>query len=199
MKILYNDTETTGTDPKIHTITQIAAIVEINGKVVGEFESKVRPLPGKEITDKALEVTGFTREQLMTFPNPWDVYQEFNKFLSQWSDGRKENRYVMAGYNAPFDCDMFFNWYLSLTNNKFVFWKYLQFSPIDPLPAIRMLNYMGLLPLEDNELGTVAKHFNIELQAHDALSDIRATRQIIHIVRDIMRAGFKEWKGSLTI
>ena len=42
-KILWVDTETTGTDPGKNGIIQLAGVLEINGQEISSFDYKIRP------------------------------------------------------------------------------------------------------------------------------------------------------------
>ena len=61
-KILYFDTETTGLISVVHEIISISGIIEIEGKVVDVFDFYARP-DGK-VSEKTLELIGFTLEQI---------------------------------------------------------------------------------------------------------------------------------------
>ena len=67
MKILYFDTETTGTDPLRNDIIDLAVIIEVDGKVEHEESIKMQPLDYSTVELKALEVNGMTIEQIKTF------------------------------------------------------------------------------------------------------------------------------------
>ena len=43
LKLHYNDTETTGLNPKRNEVVQIASIIDINGIAVEEINIKMRP------------------------------------------------------------------------------------------------------------------------------------------------------------
>ena len=66
-KILWVDTETTGTDPGKNGIIQLAGVLEINGHEISSFDLKIRPFAEDVIEDTALAVNGFTREELAGF------------------------------------------------------------------------------------------------------------------------------------
>lgn len=183
-KIFWFDTETSGLDKVEHGIIQIAALIEVNGEVVGEFESKVRLFPTKKVEAKALETNGFTVDQIRReFPETHGVYNNLRTFLAKHGTaGDKANRFIMAGYNSQFDCDMLAQWHQDITRKPFAYWDYFQFSPIDPLPFFRILRYAGILTTEDTRLESICKFYGIEIDAHDALSDIRATRTVTKLV-----------------
>lgn len=177
-KIFWNDVETTGTDSKNNAIIQIAAAIEVDGELIDTFESKMAPLFSKIIDDKALEVNGIKKDDLKKYPKPIEVYEKFRKFCDRnGMKGNKSERFIPAGYNNQFDLDFLSQWHLDM-ESKFAYWDYLQFSPIDPLPMLRAMRIAGILPIADTKLGTVCKLFGIEIQAHDALSDLLATRKL---------------------
>ena len=67
-KLCYIDCETTGTDPYKAGIIQLSGIIEINGEVKEEFNYHITPFAMDTIDDKALEITGFKKEELFTDP-----------------------------------------------------------------------------------------------------------------------------------
>jgi DNA polymerase III subunit epsilon len=181
-KIFWNDLETTGTDPHRHSIIQIACMIEENGKIVDSFESKMRPLPGREIDPKALAVNGATVAEIYEYPLPAQVYFDFRQFCARHGHaGDKANRFVPAGYNNGFDLD-FWNDFHTAMDSKFAFWDYLQFQPVDVYPICVALWRCGLLPTENVKLGTVCEHFGIQIDAHEAMSDVKACRELTYIV-----------------
>lgn len=181
-KVLWIDTETTGIDPIRHGIIQIAALMEIAGEVVDEFELKFRPHDGAEINPDALAVTGTLPEELETRGESVDACHTFarwlNKHINQYD--RTDKAYP-AGYNARFDLDFVERWF-RLSGSKYGTGSYQNWRYLDPLPLLYQLDYAGLIALPDYKLGTACAHFGIELQAHDALSDVRAARALYRIL-----------------
>lgn len=192
-KILWNDLETGGTDPQKNAVLQIAAVIEIDGKIVDQFESKVQPYPGRTVEPKALEVTGFTMQQVATFPSPFEVYQKFDAFLNKYGQrGNKAERFIMAGYNNQFDCDFLQQWFKDVSGGPYSYWDFLQMSPLDVLPTLRAMRLAGIIDTPDTKLETMCNHFGIEIKAHDALSDILATRELTKKVFRKLWTGYQE-------
>lgn len=192
-KILWNDLETGGVDPKTNAVLQIAAVIEIDGKIVDQFESKVQPYGKKIVEPKALEVTGFTMEQIGLFPPAPVVYQNFRTFLGKYGQaGNKSERYIMAGYNNQFDCDFLSQWFTDLSGGPYAYWDFLQFSPLDVLPTLRAMRLAGIFDTPDTKLETMCKHFGIEIKAHDALSDVLACRELTKKVFRKLWTGYQE-------
>jgi DNA polymerase-3 subunit epsilon len=178
MKILYLDTETTGLDPIKHDIVQVAGIIEINGEVKEEFEFKVQPSTYASIDEAALRVHGFSLEQIKGFEPPRTVHQKlteiFGKYVSKFNPSDK---FTPAGHNAKFDVDFMRQFFLKCGDQYFGSW--CNYRTIDLLAVMSFLSYAEAVSLENQKLETIAKYFGVEFKAHDALEDIRATREIL--------------------
>lgn len=178
-KIFYFDVETTGLDPRRNDIIQLAYIVEINGEVKEEGEFKLQPMNYDTIEKGALEVNKTTIEQLKTYLQPWLGHVQIVKLLDKYIDKyKKQDKFLPAGYKVKFDMDMFRAFFFK--NNHKYFGSYFGYHMLDPVPFLMFLEYKGLIKLDSYKLVDVCKYFGIEIQAHDALSDIRATRELIH-------------------
>jgi DNA polymerase III subunit epsilon len=178
--ILWFDLETTGTDPKKHGIIQIAACVERDGLIIDTFNEKQKPDPLKVLDPKALQVNGHTPDEISKFQDSKSCYLAFNRFLDKHgARGNKALRYIPAGYNAQFDLDFMCRYFEEQSGGPYAFWEHLQYQPIDPYPTIVTLWRLGKLHPKDCKLETICAHFGIELKAHDAMSDILATRELV--------------------
>ncbi len=187
--ILWFDLETTGLDFRKHGIIQIAACVEKEGRIVDAFNEKQKPDPMKVIDEKALKVNGHTAEEINTFQDSKACYLSFNRFLERnHVRGDKETRYIPAGYNSRFDLEFLSQYFEEQSAGPYAFWEHLQFNPIDPFPVIVLLNRYGKLNLESCKLETACKHFGIVIEkAHDANSDIMATRELTQKVMELFK------------
>lgn len=185
MKILYFDCETTGRSATANDIVQLSGIMEVNGQIVDEFNFRCQPFDYGTVEQEALTVTGLTVEELKSYPSPQEMYTKlvslFDKHINRYD---KNDKFYPAGYNVNFDLD-FLAKFFEKNNNKF-FGAYCNWKAIDGLPIIRFMEYCNLLHLPNHKLGTVCEHFSIDIQAHDALSDIKATKTLIENLRKIM-------------
>jgi DNA polymerase-3 subunit epsilon len=135
------------------------------------------------VQEEALAVSGLTvddlRKRTMTSKK---TYTEFNTLLCKYVDKyNKKDKFVMGGYNTNFDAGFINEWYIK-HGNKYFFGLCHGGAYLDGLLLALMYEIKcGKVIFEPNrKLGTVAKHLGIELDnAHDALADIRATRQVI--------------------
>jgi len=91
------DVETTGLDPRRHSIVSIGAVEFENPG--NQFYKECRAWSGSEISDEAVKVNGFTREQVTDInkPSPGLTTCEF----LDWSKTCKE--ITLAGHNIRFD------------------------------------------------------------------------------------------------
>lgn len=185
-KILYFDCETTGTDHTKNGIIQIAFAFEIDGKVVEEQDIRMKPFKGDIIEPAALEVNEVTMEQLQTFQEPIEAYNQILKIFDKYIDKfNKKDKFFPAGFNVKFDTDFLGEFWKKASKSKYGLGSYCNWRRIDPLPIIYFLVKGGKLRLENYKLGTVCKHFGIKLDdAHDALSDIKATIELIKLVEE---------------
>ena len=91
------DVETTGVDPHLHGLISIGAILWQDPEQW--FYGEARPSDGVEITDGALNVNGFTYEQLAELP--MDMPTMLLQFFT-WVRAQPEP-WILAGHNAQFD------------------------------------------------------------------------------------------------
>jgi len=88
----------------------------------------------------------------------------------------RNDKAYFGAFNAKFDLDFVSAWFKKL-NDKYL-GSWINWRCVDAYPYLQMQEYLGLVDLPNLKLVTVAEHFGIELQAHDALSDVRAARAL---------------------
>jgi DNA polymerase III subunit epsilon len=179
VKVFWFDCETTGLDPARHGIVSLAYLVEIDGRLIAEGELKNNPV-GKELDEKALKLNGFTPADIATFPTSATTKLEleklFARFVSRYEAGDK---FVAGGYNVRFDLE--FLRQLWADQGDVYFGSWFGFPVIDPGYLLEPMRYAGILPKLPPKvtLSNLAENLGITLfSAHDALADIRATREI---------------------
>ena len=186
MKILFIDTETGGVTEK-SALIQLSGIVQIGKEVAEEFNFFVKPFPGSEVADEALKIQGRTREEVEGYTPEEEIFKKFMKILNKHINKYdKEDKFLVGGYNVRFDIDVL-NRFLKRHGEKYLF-SYIQPTTLDPLQWIAALQLLKKIPvLKDNKLETWCNHFGIELDAHDSLEDIRATKALIKKMMLLMR------------
>ena len=185
-KTLYFDTETTGVDHTKHGLIQLACLIDIDNNVVDEATWFIRPFHGDLINKEASEITGYSREDMEMFPDAKQAYSEICTFFGKHVDKYDRNdKFWPAGYNCLFDLN-FLRMFFEKNDDKY-FGSWQNWKGIDGLAIIRYLAWQGKIDLPDYKLGTVCEYFGIKLgdSAHDALADIRATRELIIKLKEI--------------
>ena len=154
------DLETTGLEPNLDSIIEIAAVKVVNGKVVDELTHLVNPhiFVPQETTD----ITGITTEMLKDSPLFADVVDEY---LGWFAEGG-----VFVAHNAEFDRS-FFNAHLRRMERVELANPYLCTFKLAKTVHPNLPRY---------GLGALTEVFNIELpQAHRAIHDARATADLL--------------------
>lgn len=177
MKLFFADTETTGLDPLRNEAFQLAFIVEVDGKVVCEKNIRMRPARPENADAKALEVTKKTLAELATYPLRQQAYREFTETLAKFVDKYDKNdKLVWVGQNPEFDVRFVRSFFKEHNDNYFGSW--FDSRPADLISLAVAAKVKGLINPENFKLGTLAAEFGIKFDAHDALADVRATRQV---------------------
>jgi len=180
-KVFYFDVETTGLDPKKQDIIQVAYLIEINGEVKEEGNLELQPFDYASINPKALEISHRTVEDLKTYPQPKEIYLKLGKTFAKYVDKyNKKDKFTPAGYRVEFDLGFLREFWFK--NGDKYFGSYFDYHILDPITTLYLLRHKKIIELPDYHLATVCKYFGIPLQAHDALSDIKATREVIQKV-----------------
>lgn len=181
MKIFYYDVETCGTNHRQHSIHQLSAIIEINGKVVETLDLKMRPHAKSKIDPMALSVAGVTEEQIRDYPDPAVQFARLRAHLAKWVNpyDKRDALYRCGFNNARFD-DNFLLTFCELYGEGSHF-MYFRPESIDVmgLAAHYLAPVRNAMP--SFKLHRVAKTIGITVdkeRLHDALYDVELTRAI---------------------
>ena len=191
------DFETTGKNPYGCQPTQIAAVAlhprTLKIKDGGVFESKMRCIVDDEkaiaagfdpVEEKALEITGKTREEIATGPLPKTVWKKFTEFVNKHNyKGTSWYAPIAAGYNI--------NGFDMVIVNRLC----KSYGPINKSRGCQDLfnniHTMDLMPtlyswFEDNSdvkgysMDYFRDYFGMPKDnAHDALQDVKDTANIL--------------------
>lgn len=176
-KVFYLDTETTGLDERKNDIIQLSYLVEINKEIKEEGQFFIQPFDYGAIQPRALEVSKTTIEQLKGYEQPNIVYKKVVNILDKYVDKyNRQDKFSPAGYNVGFDVGFMKNFFFK--NNDKYWGSYFTYHFLDVFNFVYILEYKGLLKLDNYKLITVAKFFGIDFDAHDSLSDIKTTREV---------------------
>jgi len=197
------DTETTGVDPETCAVIQLGGLVEIGGRVQEEINIQMRPFFGAEIHTQALTVNQTTRDKIEKYP-PWEQgFEELEKTLGKYDDMYDKNdKFVIAGYNVDFDINFlrkYFDYYYGdKTNMKFIsyFGSWFFWPSIDVKNEVAKQVMCGHLRLNNYKLSNICAHYRVKINAHDALSDIKATRELYKVLMNKNRSMATLYHGS---
>lgn len=191
---VYIDLETTGLSAWRHGITQIGYIIERaskdnpKGEQLFERSLDLQIFRDQEIQEQALRITGKTVESIAKGLDPTEGLSLFLEDINTYCEGNKVN---FIGYNSlSFDegfLRQFFKRCKGPAYSKVfitpgidvmpIIAHFLQFVRPDVKEAARKANVKGQF-----RLATVAAAMGIKATGglHDALVDIRLTREIYH-------------------
>jgi len=176
-KILWLDCETTGLDPDRHAMIQLAVLIDIDGEVKESLNLKLRPLLFDVIEQSALEIHGYTEEEVKAFPGADEGLLTLKATMAKYVDKyNKRDKFVTAGYYVRFDVDFLRALFSKHGDDYFGGWFYSVSYDIQSVVAMEIAD-KGLR-LENYQLATICEKFGIEIDKHDALSDITATRNL---------------------
>ena len=179
MKFLFVDVETTGVDPELNGLIQLAGIIEIDGVVKEEFDFKARPFKGQTVDFKALEVNGVSIKDLRTWPDPHEVYLMFKAILDKYIDKyNKKDKFYAVGQNVGFDISFLKNFFKN--NNDYYLGSYIHYHKIDLIPITTILKLAGRIALDNMKLKTVMSALGMGEQTHNALDDVRIVRKVFY-------------------
>lgn len=181
-KEMFFDVETTGLDERSCGLTQLAGIIVIDDKEVDSFNFRINPLTyNKSVTinEQALQVTGLTMDDLKNGKESKVVHQEFKAILTKYVNPfDKTDKFTCIGYNSSFDMRFLTSWFEDLQDKYFG--SFFQYKDVDVFALWKILRHIGKVPvLENDKLNTVCSFMGVDLtNAHDALDDIKATRNL---------------------
>ena len=177
------DFETTGLDPQKNEITQIACEI-INPtrlEIIDRFSSMVGILDEKNVSQAALDVTGFTIEQLKAGPHPKAVWKEFVDFVNQYNSGNSIwTAATPVGFNISFDLGFarkYAKLYGGWDKNKNQF-SMFHYTPIDVL-GLAFSWFEFDKSIKNMKLTTLMEYFGVpQDKAHSATYDVAVTSEI---------------------
>ncbi len=187
-RLFWFDVETTGLSAIENGIIQIAGIVEVDGSEVDSFDLRMNP--GKKIDDAALAVNGVSRETIASYPPAESAFRELLGILRRHVVPDEEaSRLVPAGYNVRFDLDFLERWFIEANGPDL--YGFITRRSLDPSRFLQDLQrYLGKDRIPSRKLERVAALFGLDgHEAHDAASDIRATREIHRRIEALLSGG----------
>jgi DNA polymerase-3 subunit epsilon len=185
-KVIYIDTETTGLDKVKHGMRELAYIIEVDGEELESGLFKINPLTYNkevEVDQKALDISNKTLDEITSddYADSVDCFNTFIEILDKYIDKfDTEDKFIVNGYNTAFDTGFIQEWFKD-NNHKF-YGSYFNYKELDVFALVKFLKYMDFIDTPSDKLEITCEYFNIELEAHNALDDIRATKELSNII-----------------
>lgn len=187
MKFLWCDTEPTGLETSNAAPFQAAFIFCFSQKTSKEVKKEeferfflFNPLDisGIAYNEDSGKIHGYSEEKIRSLEPSKSAVLKIDNYLQELNNYKNGEKMFFCGYNSnEFD----WNHLVSLFKHYDLdFGKYFFPQKLDVFEQVKRAGSMKALPyLENRKLTTVAKFLNIKMEnAHDALCDIRATREV---------------------
>lgn len=181
---LYLDVETTGLNPSINDIVQLACIPVIDGVEQKSFNQFCQPLNWSAIEQEAVKVHGITEEMMRGYQSQSQLLKNLVDYLKSFG-----TKFTIAGYNCNFD-KSFIGAAFSKNGLGSDYPKYFNNDIRDVYVRARAIK--SKLKSTKLKLVNLAEEFGIEIKAHDALSDIIATIKVDRKISEIIGEDFEE-------
>lgn len=179
--IVVIDFETAGLDYTKNGAIELAYIVaKDSGEKVHKGTVRMNPTYKTFVSPKALEVNGYTLEQVKEFPPAREAILEFYNDVRTYMG---EGKFTIMAFNANFDLQFLtelFSTYLPGT-----FYKNFSYKTIDPFELIKTYQHLGLINTgKSQSLESCCKYFDIEHTPHSGESDVAATLELWNILTE---------------
>jgi len=167
------DTETTGLNPAIHDIIQVG-IVELDNRFMETYrdlEFQIKPERPEQADPKALEINGLDITQGISIGEAKNIIKDYII---------RDDKHGLIGWNIMFDIPFFNKLFTRELGLELFFHRsyrdVLQYAKcIDDMAYLKS----GLKLYKDHKLSSVKEFYGITTKGHTALSDAKATYQIM--------------------
>lgn len=185
-KLAWLDCETTGLDPVKNDIWELACVIDIDGVVEYEEVFKIRPFCLDNLDPEALKITRITPEELGKFElTTLDVVAKLKSIWSRYIDKyNRDDKFIVGGYYVSFDLQFLREMFKKAGDQYGIgSWMFTPLLEVSTLIAQHVARFDLRLP--NYKLATVCNHYGIDIEAHEALSDIQATRELYYLLKDL--------------
>ena len=168
MKLLFFDLETTGFSREHNDIIELAGILvdsETKEKI-DEFHEYIKPR--QPISRVITDLTGITNSMVQNKLNTWDVLPMFYVWCKEVGVD------AFVGHNI----DAFDMGFMRAKAQIYNVTNFKEYPTIDTLKIAKKLNKEGKIHTKDNKQPTLGEYFGIEYDAHSAINDVVALKDI---------------------
>jgi len=171
-KLLVLDLETTGSDPLVHEVVDLGAVL-LDGATLSPiktFDSLIRPDSLANADPNAMRIHGLTANQLKDAPSAPEVMRNFSEQLG--------NDFTLCGWNICFDAQ--FLAFLLRRVGRYDYFEGLDYHKLDLWSLLEFFWAHGNLTIEPKSFSEVCSHFGIERRHnHRALEDALLSAEVL--------------------
>lgn len=179
MNFLFLDSETTGLHADKHDIVQLACIPIIGGKRRDTFNEFCQPTNYATVEQGAIDVHGITVARMKTFQSSKVMLEKFISYLKSFGG----IKFIISGFNVGFDKRFLSAWFLKHGKEN-EFFALFELHTHDAYTRAQQVK--SKLGTPNLKLETLAKHIGVDINAHEALSDIAATIEVDKYIGGIL-------------
>lgn len=184
-KIIWIDCETTGLKSENNCLVQLAYIVDRDGKVITEGDITCAPAEGATVDKAALDVHGRTIEEIQDYQPITSAHTHFTGQMSLFVDRyNKLDKFTIAGYFVGFDIEFLRRFFKDSNDKWYGSWFKSIYIDVQCFVAQYVLKKKLFPP--NFKLATIYQEITGKQleHAHDALADVRATREIYYTIME---------------
>lgn len=186
MKLLFFDVETTGLDPKVHGIHQLAGEIVLDGRVIRDFELKINPFKGYQTDVRAMEISKTSSLDLLKYQQEKIAFFNFKCMIEDYIVPHLNDRFFLVGWRNPEFDNRFLQALFERNGCKDLFDSYFWSNSID-VKVLATQYLMDKRPImESFSLAPVAGYLGIPVdqsKLHKASYDAYLTRKVYEIVK----------------
>ena len=168
MSNIIVDVEADGQAPGLFSMVSFGAVI-LSEDLDKTFYGLCKPLPDADWNPDALAISGHSREEVLTFPDPAITMQAF----ASWIDKNSKGRPIFWADNNGFDWQ-FINWY---------FWKFYGSNPF----GFSSQNINSLYKGITRDLFASFKHLRKTKHTHNPVDDAIGNAEALLAMRDTKR------------
>lgn len=196
MIYIWFDTETSGINPKIHSVlTAYFAVYNEDLEFVDELELFLKPDNSVVVADEqALKINNINLEDHLKNPRTL-TYSEGKEKIIEFFEKHKpkgRSRLRPSGHNIEFDKGFILNQLMEEEEWS----KFIHHSSIDTYRIFTFLQDIEMVPSDVSKLGDLVDYFNIpKRDAHDAREDVKMNIELYKKIKSM----FIEMKNKTSL
>jgi DNA polymerase III epsilon subunit-like protein len=170
--LLLIDVETTGSNPLIHEVVDLGAVLLDRNTLtpIKEFSTLVRPESLALANTDSMKIHGLTQSQMETAPTVSEVVMSFTESLGY--------EFTLCGWNICFDGQFLGS--LFRKAGRYDFFERIDYHKLDLWSLLQFFWTVGWLSVQPKSFSDVCSHFGLERGTnHRALQDALLSADVL--------------------